>query len=92
VGAPDRVTRHEPEPPFTLGRCFGRVCGTYPGEPETHPKAFPLSAHAFDDDPAVRPVLHEHASGNPPWYEPLDDLPRYPGGPPLAAFATESYG
>lgn len=80
------VARYEPEPPFNLVRSFCRVCGTYLGEPETNPKAFPISAHAFDDDPSFRPVLHEHVSGKPSWYEISDDLPQYPEAPPLAAF------
>ena len=80
------VARYEPEPPFHLVRCFCRVCGTYLGEPDTHPKAFPISAHALDDDPGVRPVLHEHVADKAPWYEIHDELPRFEADPPLAAF------
>jgi len=71
------VTRYVPEPPDNLVRCFCRVCGTALGEPQTHPKAFPISAHALDDDPGVRPVLHEHVAEKPAWYEILDDLPQH---------------
>ena len=84
------VLRYEPEPPFNLVRCFCRVCGTYLGEPETDPRAFPLSAHAFDDDPRARPVLHEHVSGKPDWYEISDELPQYAEDPPLAAFFPDN--
>lgn len=80
------VTRYEPQAPFKLLRCFCRVCGTYLGEPETHPKAFPISAHALDDDPQIRPVLHEYVSGKAPWYDICDGLPQYAEAPPLAAF------
>jgi hypothetical protein len=79
----DLVTRYEPEPPFHLVRCFCSRCGTYLGEPGTHPKGFPVSAHALDDDPGVRPVLHEHVSGKPAWYEILDDLPQFAESPPM---------
>lgn len=80
------VARHAPSSPFNLTRCFCRVCGTYLGEPETDPKAFPISAHTFDDDPGVRPVLHEYVSDKPPWYQITDGLPQYAGAPPLSAF------
>ena len=79
------VTRYVPEPPFTLTRCFCRVCGTSLGEVETHPKAFPIAADAFDDDPCIRPVLHENVDDKPAWYDITDGLPQYPGAPPLAA-------
>jgi hypothetical protein len=76
------VQRYEPEPPFHLVRCFCRRCGSYLGEPETSPKGFAIAASALDDDPGVRPVLHEHVADKPPWYEILDALPRFPGAPP----------
>ena len=81
------VVRYEPEAPFNLVRCFCRVCGTHLGEPETHPKLFPIAANVFDDDPIARPVLHEYVDDKAPWYEIHDDLPRYPKDPPLSAFA-----
>lgn len=79
------VVRYEPEPPFELIRCFCGVCGTYLGEPETDPKAFPISAHCLDDDPRLRPVLHEHVLDKGPWYEISDALPQFEADPPLAA-------
>jgi hypothetical protein len=83
------VARYEPEPPYHLVRCFCRVCGSYLGEPDTSPKIFPVSASALDDDPGVRPILHEWVVDKPAWYEILDDLPRYPESPPLSAFAKK---
>jgi hypothetical protein len=86
----DLVVRYGPEPPFDLVRCFCRRCGTYLGEPETNPEGFPISANAFDDDPRIRPVLHEQVSGKPPWYEIEGDLPQYPDAPPIKAFFPKS--
>ena len=86
VQGKELVARYEPEPPFNLIRCFCRVCGTYLGEPDTDPEGFPIAAHAFDDDPGIRPVLHEHVSDKPAWYEITDALPRYEGAPPIKAF------
>jgi hypothetical protein len=76
------VTRYEPEPPHRLVRSFCRVCGSYLGEPDTSPLGFPIAATALDDDPGVRPVLHEHVADKAPWYEILDGLPQHPGHPP----------
>ena len=86
VRGAELVKRYTPEPPWNLVRCFCEVCGTYLGEPETHPKAFSLSAHTFDDDPRVRPILHEQTDAKPAWYEITDGLPQYPGAPPPDAF------
>jgi len=79
------VERYQPEPPFHLVRCFCRVCGSYLGEPETNAKGFPIAASALDDDPEVRPVLHEYVAEKAPWYEILDGLPQFPGSPPSPA-------
>ncbi|MGH7288402.1 MAG: GFA family protein [Myxococcota bacterium] len=76
------VARYQPEPPFHLVRCFCRVCGSYLGEPDTNAKGFPIAASALDDDPRVRPVLHEYVAAKAPWYEILDGLPQFPGPPP----------
>jgi hypothetical protein len=86
----DLVVRYEPEAPFHLIRCFCGVCGTYLGEPETHPKAFPIAASTLDDDPGVRPVLHEHVADKAPWYEIVDGLPQFQADPPPAAFGGGS--
>jgi len=84
------VERYEPKPPFTLVRCFCRRCGTYLGEPDTSPKSFPVSAHTLDDDPGIRPILHEHVDGKPEWYDIADGIPQFPGSPPVAAFSGDS--
>lgn len=86
------VARYTPEPPHDLVRCFCSVCGTYLGEPDTHPEVFPLSAHALDDDPRIRPVLHEHVASKPGWYEITDGLPEHEAAPPLAAFFSGKAG
>ena len=89
VTGADLVSRYRAEPPFHLVRSFCRVCGSYLGEPEADPKYFPLAATALDDDPGIRPALHEHVADKAPWYEILDGLPQYPGDPPKAAFSTK---
>jgi hypothetical protein len=90
ISGEDLLVRYEPEAPFGLIRCFCRICGSYLGEPDTHPKAFPIAASTLDDDPGVRAVLHEHVADKAPWYEIHDDLPQYPLAPPLAAFGGSS--
>jgi hypothetical protein len=82
VAGREQIQRWEPEPPYHLKRCFCRVCGSYLGELEADPKGFPVAASALDDDPGVRPVLHEHVAEKAPWYEITGDAPRYPGHPP----------
>jgi hypothetical protein len=36
-----------------------------------------VPAGLLDDDPGVRPVLHQFAGSKAPWWEIADDLPRY---------------
>ncbi len=76
------VTRYQPEPPFELVRCFCSRCGSYLGEPDTSDAGFPVAASALDDDPGVRPILHERTADKAPWYEILDGLPQHEGAPP----------
>lgn len=83
VEGEDLVVRYEPEPPYQIVRCFCGSCGTSLGEPATNDEGFPIAAHAFDDDPGVRLVLHEHVDHKPAWYEIDDDLPRYPDHVPV---------
>ncbi len=78
----DLVTRYLPEPPYHLTRCFCRACGTYLGEPQPEAEGFPIAANALDDDPGVRPILHEHVAHKPAWYEVPDGAPHYEGHPP----------
>lgn len=83
------VVRYEPPAPWTLVRYFCRDCGTYLGEPEAQPDAFPICAQLFDDDPGIRPMLHEHVSDKGVWYEITDGLPQYDDAPPLSAFRPQ---
>jgi hypothetical protein len=82
VAGADLVARYQPPPPYTLVRCFCRICGTPLGEPETNPRGFPIAVAALDDDPLVRLALHEHVAEKAPWEELSDDLPKFPGHPP----------
>jgi hypothetical protein len=82
VQGAELVTRYVPPPPYTIVRCFCRICGTPLGEPETNPRGFPIAAGALDDDPGVRLALHEHVAETAPWEEIADDLPKFPGHPP----------
>lgn len=82
VQGAELVARYQPPPPYTLVRCFCRVCGTPLGEPETNPRGFPIAAAALDDDPGVRLALHEHVAEKPAWYEIDDDLPKFAGHAP----------
>jgi len=82
ISGAELVARYAPDPPFELVRCFCSLCGTYLGEPETHPKLYAISARALDDDPGVRPLFHERVADKPNWYEILDELPQHPGAPP----------
>ncbi len=82
VSGADRVVRYVPDPPHDLVRCFCGSCGTYLGEPDTNDVGFPIAASCLDDDPGVRPVLHEYTAELAPWEEILDDLPQFEGAPP----------
>ena len=75
------VARYQPPAPYTLVRCFCRVCGTPLGEPATNERGFPIAAGALDDDPGVRLALHEHVAEKAAWYEIDDALPKFPGAP-----------
>jgi hypothetical protein len=83
------VARYQPPAPWSITRSFCRVCGSYLGEPEAGPVAYTIAASALDDDPGVRIALHEHVADKAPWYEILDDRPRFPGAPPIGGSAPE---
>ena len=85
----DLVARYEPEAPWTNTRCFCRVCETGLGEPDSGSDYFPIAAQTLDDDPGLRPILHEQVSGKPAWYEITDGLPEYEGRPPDSAWTKE---
>jgi hypothetical protein len=46
---------------------------------EKRPDVVDLYAGTFDDASALAPQCHVHAAEQLPWFEVLDDLPRYPG-------------
>ena len=50
-------------------------------EPDLNDTGFAIAATALDDDPGVRPVMHEHVADKPAWLEILDGLPRFEGSP-----------
>lgn len=83
------VERFAAGPAWSIVRCFCRVCGTYLGEPETHPEAFAIAANALDDDPRVRAAFHEHVADLVPWEEIGDALPRFAASPGGVDFAAD---
>jgi hypothetical protein len=46
---------------------------------DKRPDAIDLYAGTLDDPAALVPQCHVHAAEQLPWFEVLDDLPRYPG-------------
>ena len=54
---------------------------------DDRPDAIDLYACSLDDPSTLRPQAHVHSAEQLPWFEVLDDLPRYPGSrlgnPPL---------
>ena len=67
-------------PPGGLEKLFCATCGSHllARDPETEEIAV-VRLGAFDEDPGVRPALHQYTAYAVPW-EPLPDdgLPRYP--------------
>ena len=69
----EHIRRYEPAAPFKHVRAFCQACGSPLGEPsETH-EVFPVAASALDDDPGVRPVLHQNVAAKPDWLALPDD-------------------
>ena len=61
-------------------KCFCTKCGgqLYTSNPE-NPDLIAVRMGAFDDDPGVRPSVHQFVDYKAAWYEiPDDGLPRYP--------------
>ena len=48
-----------------------------------YPTIFNLALGTLDDDPGIRPEAHWHVASKASWFEITDDLPQYPGFPPL---------
>jgi len=69
----DTMRRYVPEAPFKHARAFCGSCGSPLGEPSEDHAVFPVAASALDDDPVVRPVLHQNLSAKPDWHVLADD-------------------
>lgn len=77
----DKVTRHEPAPPYQYARCFCAVCGTALGEILSEQESFPIAANALDDDPGLHNRFHEFVAEKPAWYAICDDAKQFEGHP-----------
>ena len=77
----DQVQLFEPVSPYKYGRCFCRICGTSLGEILSESETFPISAHALDDEIALRNQFHEFVAEKPSWYEIGDDAKQFDGHP-----------
>jgi len=76
----EHIRRYEPPAPFKHVRAFCGVCGSPLGEPSAEHEVFPVAASALDDDPGVRPVLHQNVAARPAWLAiPDDGVKQIPG-------------
>jgi hypothetical protein len=75
----EHIRRYVPEAPWRHVRCFCGACGSPLGEPSEVHDLFPIAASALDDDPGVRPVLHQNVASKPAWYEITDGVKQIPG-------------
>ena len=75
----EHIQRYVPEAPWRHVRAFCGACGSPLGEPSDEHELFPLAASALDDDPGVRPVLHQNVASKPAWYEITDGVKQIPG-------------
>jgi len=69
----DQIRRYEPQAPWNHVRAFCGICGSPLGEPSGTHEVFPVAASALDDDPLVRPVLHQNLAARPDWHAVADD-------------------
>ena len=69
----EHIRRFEPDAPFKHVRSFCGTCGSPLGEPSAENDVFPLAASALDNDPGVRPVLHQNVASKPVWLVIPDD-------------------
>src|SRR5262245_46856317 len=58
-------------------RHFCRVCGSRIPSRTGDGKVF-VPAGLLDDDPTVKPSLHEFVGSKAPWWEITDELPQFP--------------
>ncbi len=79
LGGADAVERYLPAAPWKHVRSFCRTCGSPLGDPLAEDEVFPIAASALDDDPGVRPVLHQNLASKPAWYEVTDGVKGIPG-------------
>jgi len=71
VRGEDALTRH-------VGRFFCRHCGTRLfNRSDDHPGVTMLIVAALDDEPTAQPSMHLNLESKAPWYEILDDRPRF---------------
>ena len=78
-----RIVRGEPSIGRHVGRFFCRTCGTRLfNRSEDHPGITMLVVTALDEEPTARPAMHLNLESSAPWYEILDDRPRFEGFAP----------
>ena len=76
----EQIRRYAPEAPWKHARAFCGTCGSPLGEPSEAHEVFPIAASALDDDPGVRPVLHQNTAAKPAWLSiPDDGVKQIPG-------------
>jgi hypothetical protein len=57
---------------------------------DRYPTIFNLALGTLDADPGIRPEAHWHVASKAPWFQITDDLPQYPGFPPMPSVAKPS--
>lgn len=76
VRGEDAIARH-------VGRFFCRHCGARLfNRSEDHPGVTMLVVTCLDDEPTGRPAMHLNLESKAPWYDVLDDAPRFEGFAP----------
>ncbi len=76
VRGEDAIARH-------VGRFFCRHCATRLfNRSEDHPGVTMLVVSCLDEEPTEAPAIHLNLESKAPWYEILDDQPRFDGFAP----------
>ncbi|MFQ6021439.1 MAG: GFA family protein [Acidiferrobacterales bacterium] len=79
VSGADSLAAYESSP--GKERCFCRVCGSHVfARLHSEPEVVILRIGTLDTAPGQRPEAHIWVSHKAPWYEILDDLPRFKEG------------
>jgi hypothetical protein len=74
----DLVSTYEPGDGWNKSFCSRCGSQTHTTNPE-NPEAIAVRIGSFDEDPGIRPVLHQFVNYAPAWYPvPDDGLPRFP--------------